>query len=84
MRNKILEREYFNIVFTDRSAMECAELTMERMKGFAEWKHENRFFWFNKETQKWYYTFPNGTAIPEPITKTTDELIQMFLNSLLK
>jgi len=50
---------------------------------FAEWLYENRWFYFDHSTQKWHYTFEEGTSIPKKTyeklyIKTTAELYKLF------
>jgi len=50
---------------------------------FAEWLYENRWFYFDRSTQKWHYTFEQGTSIPKKTyeklyVKTTTELYKLF------
>jgi|SRR6185369_208118 len=50
---------------------------------FAQWLYENRWFYFDRSTQKWHYTFEQGTSIPKKTyeklyIKTTAELYKLF------
>ena len=50
---------------------------------FAEWLQENRWFHFNRDAKKWYYTFEHGTAMSDKAyqknyVKTTAELFEKF------
>lgn len=53
-------------------------------KKFAIWLYENRWFSYDKDTDKWRYTFEHGTSLSKKeyeknYTKTTDELFNIFL-----
>lgn len=54
---------------------------------FAEWLNQNRWFTFDKEKQRWFYTFEHGTSISDAsylknYTKTTSELYRRFLKEI--
>ena len=60
-------------------------ISVEDVGPFAEWRNENR--WFNFNDGKWRYTFDHGTATSKKsyeknYTKTTEELYQMYKDSL--
>ena len=51
--------------------------------GFLEWVYDNR--WFNKEGDKWHYTFEMGTSISKATLekhyrKTTQQLLDIYKN----
>ena len=73
-------------VITD-SYVAGAEEMMENLDTFAiqfaVWLFENRWFYYDKETKKWSYTFEQGTSISKETyskhyKKTTEELLSVF------
>lgn len=68
---------------------QCQEDMATNSIRFAEWLNENRWYNFDKECQKWCYTFEMGTSLPRKTyekyyMKTSDELYKIFIQSLNK
>ena len=69
-------------------AKSCADIAIthaeKKSVGFAQWLQGNRWFNFDKQAQKWCYTFEMGTSIPrktyeKDFMKTSEELYKEFL-----
>ena len=59
------------------------------MEAFPIWLHENRWYSYNEDKGRWYYTFEQGTAISHAsyiknYTKTTQELLTQFISTYKK
>lgn len=53
---------------------------------FAKWLNQNRWFEFDENSNKWYYTFEMGTSLSrgtyeKHYMKTSEELIEKFKSS---
>ena len=58
------------------------DLSQEEAKEFYQWRIDHR--WFDRSRGKWNFTFHHGTyisykAYEKSYRKTTEELIQLFL-----
>ena len=54
--------------------------------GFAEWLNENRWYSFDRDKQKWCYTFEHGTSLSKGVyeknyMKTSAQLFDLYKQS---
>jgi len=80
------EQDYEEYKF-EVGAKSCTAIAIDFAKGFSEWLQLNRWFTYDQFKQVWYYTFEQGTSMSEAnylknYTKTTDQLITIYIESL--
>jgi len=70
-----------------KAAKSCTEIAIDFAKGFSEWLQLNGWFTYDQFKKVWYYTFEQGTSMSEAnylknYTKTTDQLITLYIESI--
>ena len=76
-----LEQQHFNAIehITQDAAKACSAITIEQLKGFAEWIGKNDYLHFENEKEGFKWIVPCGKIDD---FYTTDELIAAYLKTL--